>query len=227
MAPLKRLRKASDKSTEVTTVTEAATTKKRSCEVEESLMHSRFHEELFPRVQGILLIYSHIDRSGNQSYLISTKGIDQFEASIFGDFTRMKTVQFCGGFAHHLLLRQLYNDDPYVIEFEFNEVGARFDKKAFTMFTRLNCGKFPKEIEMRNLSYSLWTKYFGESGPMTQTEFGKAFKDIEFKYDNDQEIWDNVKCYVGLSCDIRSFHHDIVRSPSQCQISKDARIPIS
>ncbi|KAF3445908.1 hypothetical protein FNV43_RR11085 [Rhamnella rubrinervis] len=36
MAPLKRLRKASDKSTEATIVTEAATTKKRSREVEES-----------------------------------------------------------------------------------------------------------------------------------------------------------------------------------------------
>ncbi|KAF3447346.1 hypothetical protein FNV43_RR12532 [Rhamnella rubrinervis] len=36
MAPLKRLRKASDKSTEATTVTEAAATKKRSREVEES-----------------------------------------------------------------------------------------------------------------------------------------------------------------------------------------------
>ncbi|KAF3451355.1 hypothetical protein FNV43_RR07450 [Rhamnella rubrinervis] len=36
MAPLKRLRKASDKSTEATTVTEATATKKRSREVEES-----------------------------------------------------------------------------------------------------------------------------------------------------------------------------------------------
>ncbi|KAF3441119.1 hypothetical protein FNV43_RR15030 [Rhamnella rubrinervis] len=33
------------------------------------------------------------------------KGIDKFEALIFGDFTRMKTVQFYGGFVHHLLLR--------------------------------------------------------------------------------------------------------------------------
>ncbi|KAF3432605.1 hypothetical protein FNV43_RR27345 [Rhamnella rubrinervis] len=51
----------------------------------------------------------------------------------------MKTVQFYGGFAHHLLLRQLYNDDPHVIEFKFNGVGARFDRKAFAMFTGLNC----------------------------------------------------------------------------------------
>ncbi|KAF3455894.1 hypothetical protein FNV43_RR00536 [Rhamnella rubrinervis] len=126
------------------------------------------------------------------------KGIDQFEASIFGDFTRMKTVKFCGGFVHHLLLRQLYNDDPHVIEFEFNGVGATFDRKAFVMFTGLNCGKFPKKSEMRNLSYNLWTKYFGESGPITQIEFGQAFKDIEFKYENDQEIWDNVKCCMFL-----------------------------
>ncbi|KAF3440581.1 hypothetical protein FNV43_RR18865 [Rhamnella rubrinervis] len=47
---------------------------------------------------------------------------------------------------------------------------------------------------MRNLSYSLWTKYFGESGPMTQTVH--QFKNIEFKYDNDQEIWDNVESHV-------------------------------
>ncbi|KAF3455295.1 hypothetical protein FNV43_RR05743 [Rhamnella rubrinervis] len=57
------------------------------------------------------------------------KRIDQFEASIFGDFTRMKTVQFCGGFVYHLLLKQLYNDDPHVIEFEFNGVGASFRSK--------------------------------------------------------------------------------------------------
>ncbi|KAF3443744.1 hypothetical protein FNV43_RR13434 [Rhamnella rubrinervis] len=156
----------------------------------------RFHEELFPRVQGILLISQSYPTQVAPKVIYNKlrEGIDQFEASIFGDFTRMKTVQFCGGFVHHLLLRQLYNDDPHVIEFEFNGVGARFDRKAFAMFTGLNCGKFPKETEMRNLSYSLWTKYFGESGPMTQTEFSQAFKNIEFKYDNDQEIWDNVKC---------------------------------
>ncbi|KAF3439360.1 hypothetical protein FNV43_RR17637 [Rhamnella rubrinervis] len=232
MAPLKTLRKASDKSTEVTTVTEAAATKKRSREVEESsnalqtanLGYSSVKdaEALAHLAEGCpLVIYgyprqiyevsrriipegagdiAHLTVISNLQVALKViynklqKGIDQFEASIFGDFTRMKTVQFCGGFVHHLLLRQLYNDDPHVIEFEFNGVGARFDRKAFAMFTGLNCGKFPKETEMRNLSYSLWTKYFGESGPMTQTEFGQAFKDIEFKYDNDQEIWDNVKC---------------------------------
>ncbi|KAF3435018.1 hypothetical protein FNV43_RR22105 [Rhamnella rubrinervis] len=50
-----------------------------------------------------------------------------------------------------LLLRQLYNDDPRD-RVEFNRVGARFDRKAFAMFTGLNCGKL--EAEMRNLSYS-------------------------------------------------------------------------
>ncbi|KAF3440772.1 hypothetical protein FNV43_RR19058 [Rhamnella rubrinervis] len=70
------------------------------------------------------------------------------------------------------------------------------------MFTGLNCGKFPKETRMRNLSYSLWTKYFGESGLMTQTEFGQAFKNIEFKYDNDQEIWDNIKCCMFFFLEI-------------------------
>ncbi|KAF3441480.1 hypothetical protein FNV43_RR15394 [Rhamnella rubrinervis] len=227
MAPLKRLRKASDKSTEATTVTEAAATKKRSREVEESsnalqtanlgYSSAKFTEasaklarepllytdtprpkvsrRIIPEGAGDiahLTVISNLQVALKVIYNKLQKGIDQFEASIFGDFTRMKTIQFCGGFVHHLLLRQLYNDDPHVIEFEFNGVGARFDRKAFAMFTGLNCGKFPKETEMRNLSYSLWTKYFGESGPMTQTEFTRL-ENIEFKCDNDQEIWDNVK----------------------------------
>ncbi|KAF3437238.1 hypothetical protein FNV43_RR19991 [Rhamnella rubrinervis] len=295
MAPSKRLRKASDKSTEATTVTKAAATKKRSREVEESsnalqttnlgyssvkyveasahlaegcplviygiypphfeastiwrgalllymdtrppcagkrwrdascyirilaLVISRipsancagiasrrvfdyydmflsvFHE-LFRGCNGYCSSHSHIQPQLALKVIYNKlKGINQFEASIFSDFTMMKTTQFCGGFVHHLLLKQLYNDDPHVIEFEFNRVGARFDRKAFVMFTWLNYGKFPKETEMMNLFYSLWTKYFGESSPMAQTEFGLAFKDIEFKYDNDQEIWDNVKSHV-------------------------------
>ncbi|KAF3432543.1 hypothetical protein FNV43_RR27283 [Rhamnella rubrinervis] len=140
-----------------------------------------------------LTVISNLQMALKVIYNKLQKGIDQFEASIFSDFIRMKTIQFCGGFVHHLLLRQLYNDDPHVIEFKFNRVGAWFDRKAFAIFTGLNCGKLPKKLEMRNLSYSLWTKYFGESGPMTQTEFSQTLKDIEFKYDNDQEIWDNVK----------------------------------
>ncbi|KAF3452081.1 hypothetical protein FNV43_RR08177 [Rhamnella rubrinervis] len=119
MAPLKRLRKASDKSTEATTVTElAAATKKRSREVS---------RRIIPEGAGDiahLTVISNLQVALKVIYNKLQEGIDQFEASIFGDFTRMKTVQFCGGF----------------------------------------------EAEMRNLSYSSWTKYFGESGPMTQTE---------------------------------------------------------
>ncbi|KAF3441117.1 hypothetical protein FNV43_RR15028 [Rhamnella rubrinervis] len=161
MAPLKRLRKASDKSTEATTVTEVATMKKRSREVEESSNALQVSRRIILEGTGDiahLTVISNLQVALKVIYNKLQKGIDQFEASIFGDFTRMKIVQFYGGFVHHLLLRQLYNDDPHVIEFEFNRVGARFDRKAFAMFTRLNCGKFPKETEMRNLSYSLWTK---------------------------------------------------------------------
>ncbi|KAF3449581.1 hypothetical protein FNV43_RR10310 [Rhamnella rubrinervis] len=256
MAPLKRLRKANDKSTKATIVTEVAATKKRSCEVEESsnalqtanlgyssVKYAEASAKLaegcpliiygillgqisqvgvcplviygYPQTRGEfggcpLIIYgiplSQIYRgigqvgrkvsrriipegAGDIAHLtvISNlqvapkviydklqKGIDQFEASIFGDFTRMKTVQFCGGFVHHLLLRQLYNDDSHMIEFEFNGIGARFDRRAFVMFIRLNCGKFPKESEMRNLSYSLWTKYFGVAEDLHDQFLDKA-----------------------------------------------------
>ncbi|KAF3451268.1 hypothetical protein FNV43_RR07363 [Rhamnella rubrinervis] len=158
MAPLKRLRKASDKSTEATTVTKVAATKKRSREVEESSNALQVSRRIIPEGAGDnahLTVISNCKWHSKLS-LISYEGIDQFEASIFGDFTRMKAT-ILWWICAPLLLRQLYNDDPHVIEFEFNGVGARFDRKAFAMFTGLNCGKFPKETEMRNLSYNLWT----------------------------------------------------------------------
>ena len=55
-------------------------------------------------------------------------GHDQFVNSIFGEFTSVKSVVFCSGFIHHMLLHQLECDDTSVIEFDFNSVGARFDR---------------------------------------------------------------------------------------------------
>ena len=63
------------------------------------------------------------------------KGHDLFVKSIFCQFTNVKSVVFCDGFIHHMLLRQLECDDTSVMEFNFNGVGARFDRKAFAMIT--------------------------------------------------------------------------------------------
>ena len=83
------------------------------------------------------------------------KGHNLFVKSVFGEFMNVKSVVFCGGFVHHVLLRQLECDDTSVMEFDFNGVGARFDRKAFAMVTELNCGKFPFTSELNNLSYDL------------------------------------------------------------------------
>ena len=122
------------------------------------------------------------------------KGHDLFVKSIFGEFTNVKSVVFCDGFIHHMLLHQLECDDTSVMEFDFNGVGARFDRKAFAMITGLNCGKFPSSSELNNLSYDLWNKYFGDEGPMTQYDFARAFEDLDFDESNDEEIKANVKC---------------------------------
>ena len=62
------------------------------------------------------------------------------------------------------------------------------------MVTGLNCGKFRSASELNNLSYELWNKYFGDSCPMTQYDFPRVFKDLDFNEINSQEIKDNVKC---------------------------------
>ncbi|KAF3435666.1 hypothetical protein FNV43_RR22757 [Rhamnella rubrinervis] len=59
----------------------------------------------------------------------------------------IKTFQFYGGFIHHLLLHQVECDYKYVMEFDFNGIGARFDRKCFAMITRLNCGEFSKAFK--------------------------------------------------------------------------------
>ncbi|KAF3448820.1 hypothetical protein FNV43_RR09533 [Rhamnella rubrinervis] len=131
MAPLKRLRKASDKSTKAIIVTEVATTKKRSREVEESSN----------TLQTANLGYSSV------KYVKASAKLARVSSCYIRDTPRPNASRHWP--------RQLYNDDPHVIKFEFNGVGARFDRKAFVMITGLNCGKFPKESEMRNLSYNL------------------------------------------------------------------------
>ena len=74
------------------------------------------------------------------------------------------------------------------MEFEFNSVGARFDRKAFAMVTGLKCGKFSPALEWNNLSYKLWTKYFGDFSPMMQGDFIKAFEDLDFNDSTPEEI---------------------------------------
>ena len=115
-------------------------------------------------------------------------GDDQFVNSIFGQFMSVKSVVFCDGFIYHMLLHKLECDDTNVMEFEFNSVGPMFDRKAFTMMTGLNCGKFPPSSEVNNLSYDLWTKYFGDFGPMMQGDFIKAFEDLDFNDSTPEEI---------------------------------------
>ncbi|KAF3452133.1 hypothetical protein FNV43_RR08230 [Rhamnella rubrinervis] len=102
-------------------------------------------------------------------------------------------VQFCGGFIYHLLLHQVECKDKYVMEFDFNGIGARFDRKCFTMRMGLNYGKFPHDTELEHLPYDLWTKFFGKRGPMTQGEFSKTFEDLDF---DEKEVADNVKYYM-------------------------------
>ncbi|KAF3454486.1 hypothetical protein FNV43_RR04933 [Rhamnella rubrinervis] len=105
--------------------------------------------------------------------------MDKLLASWIGKFLKSRLL-FCGGFIHHLLLHQVECDDKYVMEFDFNGIGARFDRKCFAMITGLNCGKFPHGSELDHLPYDLWTKFFGKRGPMTQGEFSKAFEDLDF-----------------------------------------------
>ncbi|KAF3455400.1 hypothetical protein FNV43_RR00024 [Rhamnella rubrinervis] len=97
MDPLKRLKKASDKSTKATTVTEAAAMNKRSREVEESSNALQVSRRIIPEGVGDiahLTVISNLQVGLKVIYNKLQKGIDQFEISIFGDITRMKTVQF-------------------------------------------------------------------------------------------------------------------------------------
>ncbi|KAF3436837.1 hypothetical protein FNV43_RR19590 [Rhamnella rubrinervis] len=74
-------------------------------------------------------------------------------------------------------------------------MGAKFDKKSFAMITGLNCGEFPYEKELEHLPYDLWVKYLGNTEPMSQSDFSKAFEDLDFDGSN-KEIENNVKCHI-------------------------------
>ncbi|KAF3433390.1 hypothetical protein FNV43_RR24492 [Rhamnella rubrinervis] len=135
---------------------------------------------------------SNLDRAIDVIKNKLSNGMDKLLASWIGKFFEIKTVQFCGGFIHHLLLHQVECDDKYVMEFDFNGIGARFDRKCFAMITGLNCGKFPHDLELDHLPYDLWTKFFGKRGPMTQGEFSKAFEDLDLM----RRSCDNVKSFT-------------------------------
>ncbi|KAF3431779.1 hypothetical protein FNV43_RR26515 [Rhamnella rubrinervis] len=134
---------------------------------------------------------SNLDRAIDVIKNKLSKGMDNLLASWIGKFFEIKTVHFCGGFIHHLLLHQVECEDKNVMEFEFNSTGARFDRKCFAIITGLNCGKFPRDSELEHLPYDLWTKFFGKCGLMTQGEFSKAFEDLDF---DENEVANNVKC---------------------------------
>ncbi|KAF3452125.1 hypothetical protein FNV43_RR08222 [Rhamnella rubrinervis] len=138
--------------------------------------------------------HAHLTSNSNITFALDviknklSKGMDKLKESFVGKFLELKTVQFCGGFIHLLVLNQVECDDTNVIEFDFHGIGARFDRKSFAMITGLNCGKFPDEKELEHLPYDLWVKYFGDTKPMSQSDFIKAFEDLDFD-ESDEEIW--------------------------------------
>ncbi|KAF3443304.1 hypothetical protein FNV43_RR12986 [Rhamnella rubrinervis] len=88
MAPLKRLRKASDKST-------------------------RNNNDGRPREEGVSRRIIP-EGAGDIAHLTV---ISNLQVAL-----KDEGIQFCGGFVHHLLLRQLYSDDPHVIELNSMEL---------------------------------------------------------------------------------------------------------
>ncbi|KAF3457947.1 hypothetical protein FNV43_RR02609 [Rhamnella rubrinervis] len=117
--------------------------------------------------------------------------MDKLQASCFGKFSKIKIIQFYGGFVYLLLLNQVECDDKNVMEFDLNNIGVRFGRKSFAMIMRLNCSKLPNASKLEHLPYNLWVKFFGKLGPMTQGKFNKAFEDMDF---NEKEVDNNVKC---------------------------------
>ncbi|KAF3434607.1 hypothetical protein FNV43_RR21692 [Rhamnella rubrinervis] len=126
--------------------------------------HKKYHAHLTNN--------SNLDRAIDIIKNKLRNGMDKLLASWIEKFFEIKIIQFCGGFIHHLLLHQVDCEDKYVMEFDFNGIGARFDRKCFAMITGLN-----------------WL--FGKCGPMTQGKFSKAFEDLDF---DKKEVADNVKC---------------------------------
>ncbi|KAF3432526.1 hypothetical protein FNV43_RR27266 [Rhamnella rubrinervis] len=174
--------------------------------------------------------HAHLTSNSNITFALDviknklSKGMDKLKDSFVGKFLELKTVQFCGGFIHLLLLNQVECDDTNVMEFDFHGIGARFDRKSFAMIMGLNCGKFSNEKELEHLPYDLWVKYFGDTGPMSQSDFIKAFEDLDFD-ESDEEVENNVKCcmFYFLEADrlgtkrmVRNRNFNIIQNNELC-----------
>ncbi|KAF3441118.1 hypothetical protein FNV43_RR15029 [Rhamnella rubrinervis] len=71
------------------------------------------------------------------------------------------------------------------------------------MFTGLNCGKFPKESEMRNLSYSFWTKDCASPGRSIKIDEKNNFTIIENDNLLEKYPWGNL-CFDITIFSLRS-----------------------
>ncbi|KAF3455951.1 hypothetical protein FNV43_RR00594 [Rhamnella rubrinervis] len=141
--------------------------------------------------------HAHLTSNSNITFALDviknklSKGMDKLKDSFIGKFLELKTVRYCGGFTHLLLLNQVECDDTNVMEFDFHGIGVKFDRKSFAMITGLNCGKFFNEKELEHLPYDLWVKYFGDIRPMSQSDFIKAFEDLDFD-ESDEEVENDI-----------------------------------
>ncbi|KAF3441115.1 hypothetical protein FNV43_RR15026 [Rhamnella rubrinervis] len=100
-------------------------------------------------------------------------GVQPFKGTCFGHF-----------------LDGIECDDPDVLEFNFREIGARFDRNAFNLVTGLKFSQFPSLVETRDLSDTLWDKYFSVRGTLKQKEFMTKFERYPF---DETDVEDNVK----------------------------------
>ncbi|KAF3435439.1 hypothetical protein FNV43_RR22528 [Rhamnella rubrinervis] len=122
--------------------------------------------------------HAHLTNNSNITFALDviknkvSKGMDKLKDSFVEKNLELKTVQFCG---------------------DFHGIGARFSRKSFAMIMGLNSGKFFNEKELEHLHYDLWVNYFGHTGPMSQSDFIKAFEDLDFD-ESDEEVENNVKC---------------------------------
>ncbi|KAF3432267.1 hypothetical protein FNV43_RR27006 [Rhamnella rubrinervis] len=137
--------------------------------------------------------HAHLTSNSNITFALNviknklSKGMDKSRIHLLENFEPRVFTWFHSP----LLLNQVECDDTNVMEFDFHGIGARFDRKSFAMITGLNCSKFPNEKELEHLPYDLWVKYFGDTGPMSQSDFIKAFEDLDFD-ESDEEVENNV-----------------------------------
>ncbi|KAF3441591.1 hypothetical protein FNV43_RR15505 [Rhamnella rubrinervis] len=152
-------------------------------------------------------------------------GVKAFKNTCVGHFLDVKSMTFCSGIVHNFLVRVLECDDPDVLEFNFRRIGLRFDRNAFNLVSGLKFSQFPSFLEMRDLSDTLWDKYFGVRGTLKQKEFMTKFERYSF---DKMEVEDNVKVCMfylleavllagdkrkSVSCD----HFKIIQNPKLCE----------